>query len=480
MSECICGRTTTHWALREAIGQAVHKPAGVFRPVSVGHMRGPFAKFAVITGNGLAGLAPGQLLTPKMSAPPPALVMLSVCALIAIGAAQFVANDVRLAAIIAFGGLIIVLAAVVAHRVLTGPGAVVAGDPAPRHQDSDRLCPDPHDELLLTEFAQTLLTALAAGDVRHVLSQELSRILNVERWWITCGVHGRTEVIAPDAVTSIAHMRDGQTWTTFGLRVQGAAIGWLGVDTSVPLGRLTQQRLRTVAPTIAHTLQLTQTLAALRDASVLDPVTGMMTRRAGLDRLDMELKRAHRQGTALAVLMLDLDHFKNINDQYGHLTGDAVLRATGAALARRLRASDIKCRFGGEEFLLALTDTDLAHAETVAHGLLQEIRTAVVMTTMGPAHTTGSIGVTLSRPGELDAEAIIRRADAALYAAKAAGRNCLRSVVADPELNMLSVGQDTRDSTGAPLPLADRRNPNRADRRRSPGPGRRRTDVRTG
>jgi diguanylate cyclase (GGDEF)-like protein len=132
----------------------------------------------------------------------------------------------------------------------------------------------------------------------------------------------------------------------------------------------------------------------------------------------------------MGVLMLDLDQFKSINDRFGHAVGDAILGTVGRRIMGTLRASDIRVRWGGEEFLIVLPETDLAKAQVVANGLLREIATATVATPDGPIGSTVSIGITLSRPGETDAAAMIRRADMALYQAKAAGRACVRVVLA--------------------------------------------------
>jgi diguanylate cyclase (GGDEF)-like protein len=210
-------------------------------------------------------------------------------------------------------------------------------------------------------------------------------------------------------------------------------------------------------------------------------LTGTATRREGLARLHAELKRAQRTGASMAVLLLDLDRFKAINDQCGHAMGDAVLTAVGQTLRRTLRASDIRCRWGGEEFLVVLPDTDVTRAQVVAQGLLKNIASATVPTPHGPICSTTSIGLTMTRPGETDMEAIIHRADVALYRAKHAGRGCVKIVSADeiaPNVDAAAARAlpPTGESGENTLPFPDRRNPNRPDRRRVPGPGRRVTD----
>src|SRR5690606_6420444 len=106
--------------------------------------------------------------------------------------------------------------------------------------------------------------------------------------------------------------------------------------------------------------------------------------------------------SSMAVLMLDLDRFKSINDRYGHAVGDAVLTEVGRILQRTLRASDCRSRWGGEEFLVVLPDTDLTRAQIVASGLLRNIASVTVPGPAGPVGCSVSIGVTITRPGETD------------------------------------------------------------------------------
>ena len=143
----------------------------------------------------------------------------------------------------------------------------------------------------------------------------------------------------------------------------------------------------------------------------------------GMKVLDAELKRAKRARTSLSVVMFDLDYFKSVNDDYGHLCGDALLTAVGKRMQELLRNSDVKCRYGGEEFLILLPDTPIDGAVHVADVLRQEIGMLSVSWTGETVSTTASVGVAIAGPGELDAKALIGRADAALYRAKHLGRN---------------------------------------------------------
>jgi diguanylate cyclase (GGDEF)-like protein len=124
--------------------------------------------------------------------------------------------------------------------------------------------------------------------------------------------------------------------------------------------------------------------------------------------------------------MLDIDHFKGVNDRYGHLGGDAVLAAVGAKMLKVLRGSDLKCRYGGEEFLVLLPETRLEGAKRVADTLCRDLADMAVVWKSETISITASLGVAVAHPAEVDGPALIGRADAALYRAKDQGRNCVR------------------------------------------------------
>jgi diguanylate cyclase (GGDEF)-like protein len=178
-------------------------------------------------------------------------------------------------------------------------------------------------------------------------------------------------------------------------------------------------------------------------------LTGCFNHQHCLEALDSELRRARRSGRPLSIVMFDIDHFKSINDDLGHLRGDEILRAVGAQLARMLRTSDVSCRYGGDEFLIILPETDLPGAERVAEALRREIATLVISTAAERVLTvTASIGVAVAAPTEVDVAALIKRTDEALYRAKRAGRN--RACVAiEPGSTPGSESQDS-DPTASP------------------------------
>jgi diguanylate cyclase (GGDEF)-like protein len=148
-----------------------------------------------------------------------------------------------------------------------------------------------------------------------------------------------------------------------------------------------------------------------------DPLTGVSNRRYLLRQLDRLVANARRHGHALSALMLDVDRFKELNDEHGHAAGDRVLAGVAAAVRGRLRAEDHLGRLGGDEFLALLPDAGAQAAATAAEGLRSSVAAAGL---------SASVSVGWSTWAGEDAERLLERADAALYAAKAAGRDRVR------------------------------------------------------
>jgi diguanylate cyclase (GGDEF)-like protein len=168
---------------------------------------------------------------------------------------------------------------------------------------------------------------------------------------------------------------------------------------------------------------LDRTAERMRALAHTDALTGLANRRQADLWLRREVERSQRYGHPFAVLMLDLDHFKRINDRFGHAAGDRVLADLGRALATMVRATDAVARWGGEEFLVLLPETD----RDAGVELAEQVRTSIATATLGEGHRLSvSVGVAAYRPPDR-AEDVVARADAALYAAKAAGRDTVRA-----------------------------------------------------
>jgi diguanylate cyclase (GGDEF)-like protein len=162
----------------------------------------------------------------------------------------------------------------------------------------------------------------------------------------------------------------------------------------------------------------------------VDDLTGISNRRAILETLTNELARCHRFGTPLAVLMIDIDHFKQINDSHGHAAGDIALKQLVQAMGQVVRETDLAGRLGGEEFLIVMPSVERDNALTAAERLRQAV--ASLEFTIGKSHLamTISLGVAFFRAGD-SVDRLLARADAALYRAKAGGRNRVEIEAAD-------------------------------------------------
>ena len=190
--------------------------------------------------------------------------------------------------------------------------------------------------------------------------------------------------------------------------------------------------------------QVERQAAQLETLAQHDPLTGAANRRAWDVRLPVEMDRARRAGTPLAVALLDLDHFKRFNDQYGHQAGDQLLKRATAAWQPLLRSTDLLARYGGEEFAVLLPGSTLGQSVEVVDRLREAM----------PLAQTFSAGVALWH-GDETSDQLVARADRALYQAKQAGRNQVRPAGADPGGNRL----EQSPARLARLATADRRTP---------------------
>jgi diguanylate cyclase (GGDEF)-like protein/PAS domain S-box-containing protein len=161
----------------------------------------------------------------------------------------------------------------------------------------------------------------------------------------------------------------------------------------------------------------------LKQQAATDPLTGLFNRRTFFEKTELEITRARRYNKPFSFMMFDLDHFKNINDTYGHHVGDKVLQALSEKIKGMLREIDIFGRIGGEEFAATLPETDAAEALQVATRIRQAIAELVVPAESGSVRFTASIGLATLEDQDASTEIIMRRADEALYEAKRSGRN---------------------------------------------------------
>ena len=154
----------------------------------------------------------------------------------------------------------------------------------------------------------------------------------------------------------------------------------------------------------------------------IDPLTGLSNRRALMDRLRIEWARLQRHGSELSLIMVDIDHFKRVNDTYGHSVGDRVIQQVAKVIAKQCRESDLPARYGGEEFAIVVPDAAIAGAIHLAERCRQDIENLNLSVRGEPIQPTASFGVA-DAVETSSAELLVDRADQVLYRAKAAGRN---------------------------------------------------------
>ncbi|MBT8099590.1 MAG: GGDEF domain-containing protein [Gammaproteobacteria bacterium] len=167
----------------------------------------------------------------------------------------------------------------------------------------------------------------------------------------------------------------------------------------------------------------------LRDLAATDPLTGLYNRRHVFEILRQELKRYERYRESFALILIDADHFKQVNDSYGHAVGDATLRFIADTCAGCVRETDVVGRFGGEEFIILLPHTNNDEALIVAERIRLAMHNSDIDTRGGAAKVTLSLGVTEARPGNATFDDILKAADDALYEAKRDGRDRVATLV---------------------------------------------------
>lgn len=217
------------------------------------------------------------------------------------------------------------------------------------------------------------------------------------------------------------------------IRIRERTVGFLNVDSATPRFFTIDhaERLQAFADQASIAIENARLYAEVQELAITDPLTGVFNRRGLFQLGEREVERALRFHDPLSVAMLDLDHFKQVNDTYGHPIGDRVLHKLAACCRMQMRNVDVLARYGGEEFILLLPETDLANATQVAERVRESIATLVVSAepnqsaTGKTVHITVSLGVASLTPEMSNLATLIEHADHALYCAKRAGRNCV-------------------------------------------------------
>ncbi len=281
----------------------------------------------------------------------------------------------------------------VSHRA-EGPGAILASEGVPRARATRSADAESRE---VSEDR----SALAEGPVMQAMTSQ----------------RAVARVVRPDHLELVLPLLAG-----------GRALGVLELCLSEPLAEEEVKVLELLCAGAAVALQNAHLYQETQRLATTDPLTGLSNYRHFHDLLELEVQRARRMGYAVGLLMLDLDHFKEVNDRYGHPVGDVVLRRVAEVLRTSLRRTDVVGRLGGEEFGAILPGGSLAEVKVVAEKLRRAVAEAA-----DPAGAqapglavTLSIGGTSLEPEVVDAERLISNADQVLYEAKNSGRNQVR------------------------------------------------------
>ena len=313
-------------------------------------------------------------------------------------------------------------------------------------------------EVLMT-FSQALANALDPTTLQQALWRYLPAFAIERKFWVLTRRPDRWETFLQDTTTAgsrpleeieavaeralshqavpdgrLAGIVEGDV-LCFPMVAAGVPVSVLGIVDGATMTADQRRALGAATGLIAIALRNVQLFLETREHSLRDGLTNCFNRGHGLETLDGELRRSRRSREPLSILMFDIDHFKTINDELGHLRGDDLLRAVGAQLTRLLRSTDIRCRYGGDEFLIILPATPLIGAQRVAESVRRQMATLAMVADGKTIPVTVSIGVAVAGNTELGVTELILRADEALYQAKRDGRD-RSNVAAAPVLSV--------------------------------------------
>jgi len=294
-------------------------------------------------------------------------------------------------------------------------------------------CAD-HCALLLLDDERRLFTCEATPDSQYgdhhrlqLDQRPVDWVLRHSRPMLVEDMNTDTRFRDPEAAASCEsptnHPQQARSLCCVPLMARDGVIGVVHVAASKAghFGAQDQQLLSILAAVVAKDVDN----ARLYRMAVTDRLTGAYNRQFLADRLPTEIERHRRYGQALSILIIDIDHFKKVNDTWGHQAGDLVLVELSQRLREMVREVDSVVRYGGEEFLVVLPSTDLDGARMLAERLLEEVARRAICLPEGKIMITVSGGAAELTLADPDASALVARADALLYQAKASGRNCI-------------------------------------------------------
>ena len=261
-------------------------------------------------------------------------------------------------------------------------------------------------------LANLLQSALELEKLIEVFADEVNRLLPLSG----------LEYVNREEQVMLTLGREGRHSNSYDLVVLDKSLGVITFRGDDRLEESHLQQLEALICALVYPLRNALMYKRALDTALKDPVTGINNRAALNATIDREVNLSHRHGYALSVVMLDLDHFKRINDKYGHLAGDTVLRTLAGRITDCTRGSDMVFRYGGEEFTVVLSNTEIDGAALLAERIRKAIAAIPIVIDDFEIPVTVSIGVSTLETGDTSAT-LINRADAALYDAKTAGRN---------------------------------------------------------
>jgi len=291
---------------------------------------------------------------------------------------------------------------------------------------TEELVPEGHVAvLLLDEVTRSLAVRASRGYSEGV---DLLRIPLGQGVTGRCAQSGDV-VVANDVQAEVDYIEGvpgAQSEIALPLKVDGKVIGVLNAETSTR-GAYSDDHIRpltVVAQQAAVVIRAAQLNDEMRQLAVTDPLTGLYNRRHFVDRLDEEVRRAQRYGDGVALLLIDCDHLKRINDQHGHLSGDRALQALADVMKITLRETDVIARLGGDEFAAILSQADEERALDVSERLQRTVRSLrLISEEGGDISLTVSAGIAVYPEAGADVKTLMREADTAMYRAKREGRD---------------------------------------------------------
>jgi len=273
---------------------------------------------------------------------------------------------------------------------------------APSNIDSDTLL----------QLTRGLQTTLDVESLIGIFNKHLSAQVNLR------GIHYANEPAGIDVSVG----EQDRHCLDYPLVLAEQELGELGILSTKRLSRAEKETIEVLIEQLLHPLRNALMYREAINASARDPLTGVNNRSSFHKVLDREVELSHRHGVPLSLIMLDVDRFKSINDEHGHMVGDMALKSIANCMLKCIRESDILFRYGGEEFCIALANTGMAGARKLAERVRRALEILVLRTSGARLHVTASFGVATLEDND-DAAHLVEKADHSLYRAKELGRN---------------------------------------------------------